>query len=55
MLSAAISLGPLSIKMSHVIWKYCIQPYYRTYPYKLTVKQFRSLQVTARVFVSTFL
>ena len=29
--------------------KYRIQPNYRTYPYKRTVKQFRSLQITARV------
>ena len=34
---------------------YHIQPNYCTYPYRRTVKQFRSLQVTAHVFVSTSL
>ena len=28
---------------------YRIRPNYRTYPYKRTVKQFRSLQITASV------
>ena len=29
--------------------KYCVWPNYSTYPYKRTVKQFRSLQITASV------
>ena len=34
---------------------YCIQPNYRIYPYKHTVKQFRSLQITAsELFVYSF-
>ena len=32
---------------------YRIRPNYRTYPYKRTVKQFHSLQITASVFLST--
>ena len=35
--------------------KYCIQPNYLTYPYKRTVKQFRSLQITACVLFVYFL
>ena len=31
------------------IYKYRIRPNYRTYPYKRSVKQFRSLQITASV------
>ena len=31
------------------LWVYLIRPNYRTYPYKRTVKQFRSFQITARV------
>ena len=33
---------------------YRILPNYRTYPYKRTVKQFLSLQITDRVVLSTF-
>ena len=33
----------------HIFMNYRIQSYYRTYPYKRTVKQFRSLQITASV------
>ena len=32
-----------------------IQPNNRTYPYKRTIKQFRSLQITTRLFLSTSL
>ena len=32
-----------------LIWNYCIRFNYRTYPYKRTVKKFRSLQITASV------
>ena len=34
---------------------YRSQPNYHTYPYKRTVKQFRSLQITDRVLLSTSL
>ena len=39
----------LQIKIFSPINQYCIQPYYRTYSYNLTAKQFRSLQITASV------
>ena len=32
-----------------LIWSYRIRPNYLTYPYKRTVKKFRSLQITANV------
>ena len=34
---------------------YRIRPYYRTYPYKCTVKKFRSLQITTSVVFSLLL
>ena len=37
------------------ILKYRIRPNYRTYPYKRTVKQFRSLQITASAILSTYI
>ena len=36
-------------------YTYCIWPIYRTYPYKHTVEQFHSLQITASVLLSTIL
>ena len=36
-------------KKKHLIKSYSIRPYYRSYPYKRTVKQFHSLQITASV------
>ena len=47
--------NPLSLSLSQMsltpkkLSKYCIQPNYRTNPYKGTVKQFHSLQNTASV------
>ena len=35
--------------------KYRIRPNYRTYPYKRTVKKFRSLQITTSVLFSLLL
>ena len=35
--------------------KYRISPNYRTYSYKSTVKPFRSIQITAKYFLSTSL
>ena len=35
--------------VSRYMFSYCIRSNYRTYPYKRTVKKFRSLQITARI------
>ena len=44
----------MNISVCHFLnGKYRVQPNYRTYTYKRTVKQFCSLQVTASVLLST--
>ena len=45
-------LRKISQEYSTPFEEYHIRSNYRTYPYKRTVKQFRSLQITACVFLS---
>ena len=51
-------LSKLDIKvllLEKILSEYYIRPSYRTYPYKHAFKQFRSLQITASVLLSTSL
>ena len=56
-LKDAIDLGQTGMSLIFLLTSiYCIRPNYHTYSYKCTVKQFRSLQITASVlFVYIFI